>query len=278
MKLTIASWNIEGRLTRYSGGKGRGTPEKIIAEITRLNADIVVLPEAYLDAPASGVDQKLSKLGYKWYDTKYMDTLHDDDVVAWGYPFMRILYKMPIESVETRRWGDVRNLPLLIVKDTANGKRLHVIATHLDDLTEDRRLQQVDEIVDYSKNTDDPIIMLGDFNAMWRQDWRKLLASSATRQFFAILPSETLRYVLTRLSLMAIGTVMERLKNAGLTDADPKHRPTTTPKMRSMPHMPSIRLVQIDHILTRGVECGPVTIGKDGGSDHRSLCVEITVG
>lgn len=275
MKLKIVSWNIEGRLTRYDGGNHRGTPESILAELQRLNGDVVVLPEAYLDAPAPGVDDTLKKLGYQWFDTKYDDTLHDKDVAEWGHPYMRIMYKTPIESVEARRWGNMRNLPLLIVKDKTNGKCLHIIATHLDDLTEDRRLRQVDDVVNYIKSTDDPIIMLGDFNAMWRQDWRKLLASGATRQFFNLLPSETLRHVLTRLSLMATGTVMERLKSAGLTDADPKHRPTTTPKMRSMPHMPSIRLVQIDHILIRGVNCGSVLIGKDGGSDHRSLTTTI---
>lgn len=276
MSIRIASWNIEGRLSLYDGSKKRGTPPKILAEIARLDADIVVLPEAYLDAPAKGVNERLSQLGYKWYDTQYHDTMHEADVARWGHPFMRVLYRISLETIETRRWGDMRDLPLLTYSDPKSTKRLHILPIHLDDITEERRLKQVDAIVSYLTMNNEPVVMLGDFNAMWREDWRKLLASQPFRRLLNVIPHKELRFVLLRLSRMATGEVMKQLMTVGMREADPSHRPTTTPKMRSMPHMPSVRLMQIDHILTRGVSCTPVVIGKDGGSDHRSLSATIS--
>lgn len=277
MAVTIASWNIEGRLTRYMGGKNRGTPEKIINEIAELNADIVVLPESYLNAPDKKSNKLLSRLGYQWYDVQYHDTLHDEDVAKWGYPFMRVLYKIPIVRVETKRWGDIRNLPLITAVDLETKKEFYIIATHLDDITEGRRLQQLSEIIPFIQKSKLPVIMLGDFNAMWHGGWQQILRTKLVKWGISIVPTKDLRDVLTRLSRMATGKVMEELRDkAGLRDIDPKHRPTTTPKMRGMPWMPSIRLVQIDHMLvSKNIEVSVPKIGKDGGSDHRSLATTI---
>lgn len=279
MSIKLACWNIEGRLARYDGGHGRGTPELILEYIRRLDADVLVLPEAYLNAPAPGVNQALTAMGYQWYDTKYNDTLHDEDVAKWGYPFMRVLYRIPVTHIETKRWGDIRNLPLIVTKDPATNRQVHIIATHLDDITEDRRLKQVRDVVDYIKDCKDSVVMVGDFNAMWHEGWRRSLSTSFARWCIRLVPSKELRDVLTRLSRMAEGKVMQLLKaEGGLMDADPKHRPTTTPKMRGMPWMPSIRLMQIDHVLaSKGVDATIPVIGKDGGSDHRSLTVIVTI-
>ncbi|HSW77636.1 MAG TPA: endonuclease/exonuclease/phosphatase family protein [Candidatus Chromulinivoraceae bacterium] len=278
MAIKIASWNIEGRLTRYKGGKKRGTPEQIVEEIAKLNADIVVLPEAYLNEPLKESGERLKNMGYEWYDVQYHDTLHEKDVAKWGYPFMRVLYRIPIMSAETRRWGNMRDLPVVIVEDPETKKKLCIIATHLDDLTEERRLQQLDEIIPFIQKSDMPVIMLGDLNAMWHKGWPRLLTTSFMRFIINHLMFGELRNVLSRLSRMATGTVMRRLQKAGLTEADPRLRATTTPKMRSMPFMPSVRFVQIDHVLvSKGVTCTIPTIGRDGGSDHRSVKVKITI-
>lgn len=278
MAIKIASWNVEGRLTRYNGGKKRGTPERIIEEVTRLDADIVVLPEAYLDSPLKESSDRLKELGYKWYDTQYHDTLHDEDVAKWGYPFMRVLYRIPVVDIETKRWGDMRNLPLVTAIDPETKREFYIIAIHLDDITEERRLKQLDEIISFIQKSKIPVIMLGDFNAMWHKGWPRLLTIPLVQLVIEYLTFGRLRDVLTRLSRMATGTVMERLRKAGLTDADPRHRPTTTPKMRGMSFMPSVRLVQIDHMLvSKEIEISVPIIGKDGGSDHRSLFTSITL-
>ena len=247
-------------------------------EIERLNADVVVLPEAYLNAPAEGVDERLRVMGYSWYDTKYHDTLHDEDIKRWGYPFMRVLYRLPLVHVETRRWGDVRNLPLVMVRDLETQKVVTIIAAHLDDLTEERRLVQTSAIAEYLKTVRTPVIMAGDFNAMWHRGWQQYLAMNSAKSLFRAIPLNKLSDVLTRLSRMATGRVMTLLKEAGLHEADPSYRPTTTPKMRSMPWMPSIRLAQIDHILfSPGVAVSTPVIGADKGSDHRSLLAKVTI-
>ena len=278
MAFTIALWNIEGRLSRYEGGKKRGTPEKILAEIERLNADVVVLPEAYLNQPAEGVDDRLKALGYSWYDTKYNDTLHDEDIKLWGYPFMRVLYRLSLVRAEVRRWGNIRDLPILTVCDPDTAKEVTIIATHLDDLTEERRLEQVSAVATYLKKASTPVVMAGDFNAMWHKGWQQFLATGAAKTTFKALPARKIKDVLTRLSKMATGRVMALLKEAGLREADPRLRPTTTPKMRSMSWMPSIRLAQIDHILfSPGIMVTTPVIGADKGSDHRSLYAKITI-
>lgn len=277
MAIRIATWNIEGRLARYDGGKNRGTPEKIVDEIAKLNADIVVLPEAYLNAPAESANAALKKLGYSWHDVAYDMTQHDVDIAAWGSPYFRVLYRIPIVSVEDRRWGNICTAPLLYVDDPETNKRLCVVPIHLDDITEERRLAQVADIITYLKKVDNPVVMLGDFNAMWHENWRRMLTSRMFKRMVQCLPKGELEYALRRLSGMADGRVMARLKNeAGLIDADPRHKPTVTPKKRSMLHMPSIRLMQIDHILIKGMKRGPVLIGKDAGSDHRSVVTTIT--
>jgi len=276
--LKICSWNIEGRLTRYRDGKKRGTPEQIIDEIARLDADIVVLPEAYLSAPLKDSDDRLRALGYKWYDVQYHDTLHDEDVAKWGHPFLRVLYRIPLVDLETRRWGNMRDLPMFIAEDPITKKKAYILAIHLDDITEERRLRQLDEIIPFIQESDLPVVMLGDFNAMWHNGWPRLLGTHLARFTIDYLTFGALRDVLSRLSRMATGTVMERLRGAGLIDADLRHRATTTPKMRSMPFMPSVRLVQIDHVLvSKNIATSMLSIGKDAGSDHRSLTISIEV-
>lgn len=278
MAFSIATWNIEGRLSNYDGGKKRGTPERILAEIKRLDADIVVLPEAYLNATAKGVDEQLKAMGYSWYDTKYHDTLHDEDVKRWGHPFMRILYRLPLVHVETRRWGDMRDLPLITVLDPETKKKVTIIATHLDDLTEERRLEQVGDIATYLKTSQNPVVMAGDFNAMWHKGWQRYLSTGLAKNIARGIPSRRLRHIVERFFEMSEGRVMSRLQEAGLREADIYRRATVTPKRRNMTALPSVRMGQIDHILySPGLNASTPVIGADKGSDHRSLLVRIKV-
>jgi endonuclease/exonuclease/phosphatase family metal-dependent hydrolase len=61
-----------------------------------------------------------------------------------------------------------------------------------------------------------------------------------------------------------------------LVDADTKKRPTTTPKMRGLEWMPSIRMAQIDHIfVSSDAEVSNFSVAQDGGSDHRAISVDV---
>lgn len=276
MAIKIVSWNVEGRLTAYEKSQ-RGTPTQILAEIKRLGADIVVLPEAYLDEPSPDVDSKLRAMGYRWYDTKYKDTLHDDDVAKWGWPHMRVLYRIPVSNIETKRWGELRDLPVLVVQDPATKKEICIIATHLDDINEGRRLLQLDEIIPFIKRSKLPIIMLGDFNAMWHKGRARLVGSRVFQVLVRLLPKNAQSFA-RRASRMAEGSVMTKLQSAGLTDADPYLLPTVTPKNRNLSWLPSVRLIQIDHILySKNIDARSFRIEKDGGSDHRAISAVLTL-
>jgi endonuclease/exonuclease/phosphatase family metal-dependent hydrolase len=279
MAIRIASWNTEGRLTAYQKRGERGTPERIVEKIAKLDADVVVLPEAYLNEPEDSANQLLQALGYTWHDAEYHDTGHDEDVRRWGRPHLRVLYRIPARDFTVQRWGGMRDLLTFTVTDQKAKKEVCICAIHLDDLSEARRMKQIDAIIPFVRDNPLPVVMLGDFNAMWHEGRAKLLASRVVHFIVRHLLGGELLHVLLRLSEMAEGTVMQKLRDeAHMTDADSSHRPTTTPKMRGMPLMPSIRLVQIDHILiSKSIHADQVRVGADGGSDHRSLLTTIDI-
>lgn len=279
MAIKVATWNIEGRLTLYAGGKGRGTPKTILDRIAQFDADIVVLPEAFLDQPEVYVDDTLARLHYSWYDVAYHDTLHDEDIARWGHLFMRVLYRIPIERIETIRFGDIRDLPVMVVKDPATEQEVCILPVHLDDMTEERRLQQVDAITKYLATINMPVVMLGDFNAIWRRGWQKLLASKWVDWLTRYVPYRGLGSMFVRASRMAKGSALELLKDRlNIRETDSRYRGTVTPKRRDAPYLPSIRLLQIDHILvSQDLEAAAPIIGADGGSDHRSLQTVIEI-
>jgi endonuclease/exonuclease/phosphatase family metal-dependent hydrolase len=278
MELTIGTWNIEGRLSCITK-KGRGSPEHILREIKRLDKDILVLPEAYLNTIADGVNDALSGMGYLWVDTAYKETDRKEDYDRWGMPHMRVLSRKDISNVEYVRWGGIRTSLVCIVKDTTSRKDLRIIATHLDDRSENDRQKQIKDLVPYILRRPMPTIILGDFNAMWPGQRASLLNSKAVRFVAHHIPGKKLRYVLIRLVDMAAGTVLPALTSAVDTyDVDPSHSYTVTPKQRDILWMPSIPLAQIDHILiTKDIKASNFTIGRDGGSDHRSISVNISL-
>jgi endonuclease/exonuclease/phosphatase family metal-dependent hydrolase len=62
--MKIVSWNVEARLSGWMK-KGRGTAERILEEIESLDADVLVLPEAYINTVAPFVPAKIRALGYE---------------------------------------------------------------------------------------------------------------------------------------------------------------------------------------------------------------------
>jgi endonuclease/exonuclease/phosphatase family metal-dependent hydrolase len=279
VSLKIASWNVEGRLHGYVKA-GRGSAAAIVAAIAKLDADIIILPEAYLDTPAAGIDTQLKGMGYEIHDIAYGHEDRDWSLeYMGGMPYLRVLSRVPILSIQKSAWAKARNLLTFTVKDPATNQTALFLATHLDDRSETLRDQQIDDIVPYIKKAELPAVMLGDFNAMWATPRAKVLGSRAVRLIARNLPHMQIRDIATRLTDMATGSVLKRLKvEVGLRDADGKKRPTTTPKMREIPFMPSIRLVQIDHILVSStIEVENHTVYPDMGSDHRAISAEITI-
>jgi endonuclease/exonuclease/phosphatase family metal-dependent hydrolase len=278
MAIKVACWNIEGRLTPYQKKGTRGTPDHILSEIKKLNADILVLPEAYHDSPNSGADRQLHDIGYEWHDTRYEDTEHESSIKVWGEAYFRVLYRIPAYDFKIHRWGGIRNLPTFTAVDPETKREICVIPVHLDDLTEERQSLQLDEIISFAGNSQLPMIMLGDFNAMWHEGAAKFLTGKLFQKVIPVVPNKEIRSILRRIAVMARGGIMRRLKEVGLFDADEKHRATATPKRRELRFAPSIRLLQLDHILiNKFIRVESVKVGHDGGSDHRAVTATISV-
>ena len=280
MAIKVAAWNIEGRLSRFAEKGRRGSPEQIVEAIDRLKSDIIVFPEAFdgVNPIEPGVQQQLDSLGYTCIAVAY-DERGDRQYQAVAEPHMLLLTKLEIAQFEKRRLGDIRTIIVANVVEPETQQVIQVFGVHLDDRSEANRLKQVGDLVKQVADSPFPVVVMGDFNAMHAYDSRaKLLRSGVARLAIDRIPHAGTKDILQRLSGMAIGDTMRRLEQStSLRDSDLKRRATTTPKMRGQEWMPSIRMVQIDHIMVspelvvKGFE-----VGADAGSDHRSVTAFIT--
>ena len=167
MAFKLATWNVEGRLSDYAHGK-RGSAEHILDGIAAINADVLVLPEAYLgDQPAEGINDRLQAMGYEWRDVRYGDQDRDwsQEFMA-SMPSLRVLSRLAIINSEHVQWGNLRNLLVLTVRDPDTEKDVRIIATHLDDRTSEHRKRQIEDAIPFINASELPTIMAGDWNEM----------------------------------------------------------------------------------------------------------------
>jgi len=278
MAITFASWNVEGRLSGYQK-QGRGTASQIVEGIAALDADIVVLPEAFLEKPAEGVDKRLRELGYTIHDIAYGDKDRD-----WSREFMgkmnylRVLSRLAISQVEEVAWADTRRLLSFHVTDPETGEEVLVLPTHLDDRSEKQRMDQAEDAATYIEKAGMPTVMLGDFNAMWKKGRGRFFGSQIMRLIARLVPHERIRNKAVQFTDMATGATLRRLADVGLRDADATRQPTVTPKMRAALFMPSVPLGQVDHILVSNeLEAADYWVSPDMGSDHRAVTATVSV-
>jgi endonuclease/exonuclease/phosphatase family metal-dependent hydrolase len=277
--IKVASWNVEGRLSGYQEA-GRGSASHILDGIESLDSDVIILPEAYLEEVAPGVDERLKELGYEWQDIEYGKNERDWSKEYLGkVPSLRVMSRLAIADVQANNWGDLRPMLALTVRDPETDNDVRLFATHLDDRNEEMRERQADDAVTDIRQTEIPKVMIGDFNAMWHEGRARLIGSRAMRFVARHIPHEGLRHTVTRLADMATGRVLRKITGeTGLRDADPSRKGTMTPKRRESLSMPSVRVVQIDHALVSDeVEVGSFAVSRDLGSDHRAISMVIKV-
>ena len=271
--LSVLSWNIEGRLSPIVT-TGRGNPAHIEKAIIDQRADIVVLPEALgWGRLARSTVNHFDEAGYQWVETKYKD-VNRIEPNRWNDPSIMILSKLPIISSTIIRPGDLRSL--LSVDIDCHGKIIRFIAVHLEERSEQRRLAMVRSLVLLINDSPYPLCMAGDFNAM--------ISSDIRAQFMRLLPlkardTQTFHALrqLRELTEMADGRTMTYLLETSIVPADSSKKATITPKSRTAPWLPSIPLFKIDHILTsRSVQCTPITVLSDHGSDHRGITTQLS--
>lgn len=276
MSLLVASWNIEGRLSN-NDVSSRSTPLGIVKSIENLHADILVLLEAHSQNSLEDLEVKkqLKDLGYKFYSVAYEDDMASRSDAFYKKLSLMLLSKLPIKKFEIIRLGNFRNTLTAIVHDDKNGIDLRVIGVHLDDRSEDTRLKQIKDLTKIVDSSKMPTIVMGDFNSMHGKDlWpSKFLRSKVARLLAKPLPP----LLVSKAFGMARGEGLDFLQaNTNLVDADPKHQPTATPKMRGREWFPSIRLIQIDHIfVSPDIKVKKFQIAPDGGADHRAISTNI---
>jgi endonuclease/exonuclease/phosphatase family metal-dependent hydrolase len=191
---------------------------------------------------------------------------------------MKLLTRLAVKEFRQIRLGDIRNALTADVVDPDTGKTLRIFGIHLDDRNEPYRMKQVEDLLVYLDKKSHPTIVAGDYNAMHAADFRaRLLRSRWLRGAIRRWPHARTRDMLVRLSDMAIGDTLAALQNGSqFIDADTRRRATITPKSRFQEWMPSIRMVQIDHMfVSPGVVVTSFMVGRDGGSDHRSISASI---
>jgi len=277
MILKIASWNVEVRLSR-TNTKRRDNLSLIMKTIKKLNADILVLPEAHSESSLDYLKsrQQLVDMGYKLFSVPYQDDSSlRADAIAQQTSLM-LLCKLPIKQFDIIRLGDFRNAFVAIVK-AGPDQFLRVISLHFDDRLETTRLKQVIDLVNIINQSMLPTIVLGDFNAMHGEDlWPSKFLRTKLVNLLAhiVLPSISLKAI-----EMARGDVLKTLETStGLTDVDTKHRPTTTPKKIGFEWLPSIRLIQIDHMfVSKDIKVNRFCVAADGGSDHRAIVADLLI-
>ena len=279
--MKIASWNIEGRLSNLARGS-RGTPAAIVSAIHQLDADILVHPEAFGTKPpiAAAIETALRDQGYHSVSVPYDDSLERGEHSAVTNPHLRIMSRMPIISSEFIRPGDMRTMIAVTVQDSDSGRNVRIMGVHLDDRSEQYRLIQVYPLIEYINSSDISTVVMGDFNAMPPNTLKSLLVHSFLFKGLAmVIPHRHMRNVLRRLSDMATGTTIASIVNqTSLSNTDPSYKPTTTPKMRKMEWMPSIRFAKIDWIfVSPDIEYKNFSVSPDLGSDHRAVSAEITL-
>ncbi len=275
--IKIASWNVEGRLSNLSS-KGRGNATQIIKNIEVINADIMVILEAHTEENVDKLTtkQKLIDLGYQIHSVDYDDDLVSRTDCYTNRLSMMFLSKYPIDEFKVIKLGKLRKCMVVAIK-IGDDQNIKVIGIHLDDRLEETRLRQIADLSEEINKSELPTIVMGDFNAMHGEDlWpaRFLKTNFSNLLSKIIIPS-----FFKRVIGMAQGTTLKKLEvDTGLTDIDSNHQPTTTPKILGFEYMPSIRLIQIDHIYaSKNITASNFSISADGGSDHRAISTEISI-
>ena len=282
MKLRVASWNIEGRLSRFTES-GKGSPEGIVDEIEALDADILTLPEAYDNTKgiAPGVEDRLRGLGYKALKVPYENGGPVRRFEATQETHYMVLSKFDFAKHRTIRLGDLRSMPVFSVEDpeTHNEIPITFFGIHLDERSSAYRLSQVDDFAKELEGTEGSVVAMGDFNDMHTGSrGSKLFGMKAVKAAASLLGQGSMGQLAGFAYEMAQGKAMAQIEAVTeLRDADPLHRATTTPKLRSVPFMPAIRMIDIDHILiSPGLKVSDYTVMRhDGGSDHRAISATI---
>lgn len=290
----VAAWNIE-RLFSHGGLE---LQKRFFEEMEGLTPDVMVCPEAFCRKD-EGLDVEewrryvSQQIGPKGLEARFLQYGESRDALE---QMNMLVVARPIEAQYC--WLDcgVRR-----VAKISTGDGLTIYGLHLSDYSEDERQMTIDAIsadID-TLSRDAPVVVMGDFNAMWEKDLRARAVRLVGRMLAKILPAPTrgtdyverpsgtffekvgwnlqfIHSLATRVIEMASGKTMERFVAMGFTEADESYRPTETLHNRQFPDwVPAVGVLQLDHILVRNCRAKDFIIHKSKISDHRAISCRI---
>lgn len=273
-KINVSTWNIQGALS---------DPERVEA-ITKAidnqkNTSLFVFPDAWHEDSEESTptnrgfllnDADFQALGYTPHRATFREDRSDDNFARYG--FLTLTHEsLPVLDATEIKLG---TRPAHHLRVGLAGTAFNVISLYLNDQSEDNRLQQLADLRPVlSALHKEPIVLLGDFNAMHRSSTpARLLRTPGVQKLSRHITAKN--NTLPRLVDMAQGHTMTQLTSNGFFDADPEHQAT-------MPS--SFPLFQLDHIMFRhslnkrlSVE-KPVRTLHAGVSDHVQLSAVVAM-
>lgn len=265
--MRLAAWNVARGLSNTEQEASPRRTQQIIDGIEQLDADVVILSEAYNQRgiEPDAAQHLTQTLGYRALATPYEDSIAHQNEPSDFEQHLMILTRQD-GALQPVRLGGRNALAHQVMVDASP---VTILGSHFEDRQETLRLGMAEAVVDMIDDGATPVVLAGDLNAMHRQDWRAhVLRHSLTRLAAQHAPHPRIRSLGTRLTEMADGTTIDTLLAAGLEDSD-YHR-TATMKLGGA------ALVQLDHIMTsRGIHSHNFQVDNLRGSDHRAISADI---
>lgn len=270
MAVDILAWNLADGLS----DKDRATGIVKVVEAQQPTA--AVFSEAWQQGEEKvldGVLKEFQDFGYEVIAVPYEDTEARDD----RHGMLGLVRTEAFNA--SRPSGPIsmlsRSAIHLSMIDPKSNIPFDFFGVHLNDRNEDSRLEQAHALLDIAGDVD-PVIIGGDFNAMYRRGaWPRTL--HLIGPLFQPVPEinyapgykpPRLHFVgdvFRRAGEMAEGTTLSTFREAGFWDTHPKHRPTIGP-------------FNLDHILVRDLRViDQQTHPKTPHSDHHAISAVLVV-
>lgn len=260
MAFKVASFNV---LTPGFGDLRKVAP---LVECTeQIDADVIVFPEGYRAEEYSSEALEMTEIALK--SLGYQVAMHAYDDKNGRPDRHGLVYASRLNgNVDFEYTGERRSAHALVI-DPATLTPVNFWGVHLDDRSEMKRLEAVEDIDDVAECS----IVAGDFNAMsGRFRAERLLGLRAVGLMANQIPQARARSIVARLHEMASGETIQALEAKGLREAG--QAPTFPFRCPS---------VQLDHIMVSddlGTWDFKASSHKQKDvSDHRSVsCTVLT--
>ena len=160
--LRIASYNIHSCI----GTDGGFDPERVLAVLRELRADVVGLQEVDSRSGRTGTDQFAYLVRATGMEAIQGPVVSDQDGGHYGNALLTRLPLLEARTVELNQPGREPRGAIVARLDAGGGRRLRVVNAHLGLRAAERSRQvaRLLEIVDDGADPDGPTVFLGDFN------------------------------------------------------------------------------------------------------------------